>query len=77
MKLRLSVLMAVLAAAVVSSLPLQAADAAVAGKWTAQVALDLLQLAGERGLRRDRRRDAAGLLGREAPEGEGDEVIPR
>ena len=37
MKLRLSVLMAVLAAAVVSSLPLQAADAAVAGKWTAQV----------------------------------------
>ena len=37
MKLRLSVLMAVLAAAFVSSLPLQAADAAVAGKWTAQV----------------------------------------
>jgi polyisoprenoid-binding protein YceI len=37
MKLRLSVLMAVLAAAFVSSLPLQAADAAVTGKWTAQV----------------------------------------
>jgi hypothetical protein len=29
--------MAVLAAALVSSLPLQAADAAVTGKWTAQV----------------------------------------
>ena len=37
MKLRLSVPMAVLAAALVSTLPLQAADAAVAGKWTAQV----------------------------------------
>jgi hypothetical protein len=36
MKLRISVLMAVLAAALVSSLPAQAADAA-AGKWTAQV----------------------------------------
>ena len=37
MKLRLSVLMAALAAIVVTSLPLQAADAALAGKWTAQV----------------------------------------
>src|SRR5882672_4513663 len=38
MKLRISLLRAVLAAALVSSsLPLQAADAAVAGKWTAQV----------------------------------------
>ena len=37
MKLRLSVLMAVLAAVLVTSLPLQAAEAAVAGKWTAQV----------------------------------------
>ena len=37
MKLRLSVLMAVWAAVFVSSLTLQAADAAVAGKWTAQV----------------------------------------
>jgi polyisoprenoid-binding protein YceI len=38
MKLRIPVLMAVLAAVLVSSsLPLQAADAAVAGKWTAQV----------------------------------------
>ena len=36
MKLRLSVLMAVLAAAL-STLPLQAAEAPVAGKWTAQV----------------------------------------
>jgi len=38
MKLRIPVLVAVLAAALVSSsLPLQAAEAAVAGKWTAQV----------------------------------------
>jgi len=38
MKLGIPVLTAVLAAALVSSsLPLQAADAAVAGKWTAQV----------------------------------------
>jgi polyisoprenoid-binding protein YceI len=37
MKLRLSVLMAVLAAVLVATLPAQAADAAVAGKWTAQV----------------------------------------
>ena len=38
MKLRIPVLTAVLAAAFLSStLPLQAADAAVAGKWTAQV----------------------------------------
>jgi hypothetical protein len=39
MKLRLSVLMAVLAAALVYSLPAQAADSAagVTGKWTAQV----------------------------------------
>jgi hypothetical protein len=37
MKLRLSVLMAVLAAVLVATLPAQAADAAVTGKWTAQV----------------------------------------
>jgi len=38
MKLRIPVLVAVLAAALVSSsLPLRAAEAAVAGKWTAQV----------------------------------------
>ena len=37
MKLRLSVLMAVFAAALVATLPAQAAEAAVTGKWTAQV----------------------------------------